>query len=206
MVTMLTHNENMHSRTGILVSRTATTRPVQGWALACGWAACLLVIPSLIWRIAMLSGADTGVAEAELFRSSTTGLVYVLGLNVAELAAALLCLGLVMPWGERVPNWVPGIGGRAIPRLLPVVVGGVGNLALYLLLVPWGTMFLGTWLGWWEAWTPARAMNPVQTGFLLAAYLPFFAWPLAVTGALIGYWQRRRPARVDGRDVMPAPE
>ena len=77
------------------------------------------------------------------------------------LTGAVLTLGLVLPWGERVPRWVPRIGGRAIPVPLVTVpaatvaalftAGGLQSLTLALTgAVPGGTVLI---LPFW-AWGP----------------------------------------------------
>jgi len=43
---------------------------------------------------------------------------------------ALLSLGLVRPWGEVVPDWVPIVRGRRIPVLVAVVPAVAGAVAL----------------------------------------------------------------------------
>lgn len=46
------------------------------------WACLIVVIPSALWRIAMLCGVSTGFAETNLYRGSLGGTVYVLTLEV----------------------------------------------------------------------------------------------------------------------------
>ena len=101
----------------------------------------------------MLSGVDVGFAQADLFRSNAVGTAYVLGLEAVQATAGVLCLGLIRPWGERVPR----LGGREIPRRLPLVVGGTGNALLYLINGALAVRFGSIWLGLAEGWTPRRA-------------------------------------------------
>lgn len=63
---------------------------------------------------------DAGYAAMD-FDGWGTG--YVLGLSVLSEAITLLALGLVRPWGEVLPRWVPLLGGRPLPRLAVVVPG-----------------------------------------------------------------------------------
>lgn len=165
----------------------------QGWARLAAWACLLGLIPSILWRLAMLAGVDTGFAEAEDFRSDRTLTMYVLGLDATELAGGLLCLGLVQRWGEIVPRWVPGLRGRTIHRLVPVVLGGLGAAALYLLFTQMLWVFGRSWLGYTDAWTPTDGMSTAQTTVLALCYAPFVLWPGALTIALVGYWRRRKP-------------
>ena len=82
----------------------------------------------------MMAGADVGFGDAYLYRDSAGGIIYVLALEAVQVGAAVACVGLCRPWGERVPRRVPGLGGRRIPRRLPLVLGGVGNVLLYLIM------------------------------------------------------------------------
>jgi len=43
------------------------------------------------------------------------------GLSVFSEVVALTALGLVRPWGEVVPGWIPLIGGRRIPPYAAIV-------------------------------------------------------------------------------------
>ena len=142
--------------------------PVQPWAAAACWTAFLCPLPSVAWRVAMLAGADVGFGRADLFRTSAGGIAYVVVLELIQVGAALACLGLCRPWGERLPPWVPGAGGRAVPRRLPVIVGGAGNLLLYLIIY--------------------------DVAFSLC-YGPMLAWPVALTVGLVGHWRRHRRRR-----------
>lgn len=158
----------------------------------------LCVLPSILWRVAMLGGVDTGFADADWYRAEGSRVAYVLGLDALQLVGALLCLGLVLPWGERVPTLVPGLGGRTIHRLVPMALGGIGAVVLYLVMGRLVGGFGSVWLGLREGWTPAAGMDPLQATVLGAAYAPLFCWPLVLTVALVGYWRRRSPLRSAG--------
>ncbi|GIJ60478.1 hypothetical protein [Virgisporangium aurantiacum] len=47
-----------------------------------------------------------------------------------DVLGALLTLGLVMAWGERLPAWVPFLGGRRVPISLAVVPATVVSIAV----------------------------------------------------------------------------
>lgn len=167
--------------------------PPQGWARGAAIACVLCVLPSIIWRLAMLAGVDTGFADAEWYRAENSRVAYVLGLDALQLTGALLCLGLARPWGERVPGFVPGLGGWTIHRLVPMVLGGAGALLLYLIVGRLLIAFGSVWLGLREGFTPADGMTPLEGTVLALAYVPLLGWPVALTVALVGYWRRRRP-------------
>jgi hypothetical protein len=184
----------MSSGTQSLFARGSVGRPVPRWALAATALCLLLPLPSVLWRLLMLSGVDVGFADADVYTASAGTVGYVLGLDAVEVLVGLACLGLAMRWGERVPRHVPVLGGWVIPRWLPAAICSLGLLAM---LAIWGMLFysLGrVWLGLGEGWVPDHGMDGTERAFLLACYVPFFAWPLAIITALVGYWRRRRPA------------
>lgn len=143
----------------------------------------------------MMAGADVGFGYAYLYRGSAGGIVYVLALESVQVGAAIACVGLCRPWSERVPGWVPGLGGRTIPRRLPMVLGGIGDALLYLIVYYVATRFALAALSRPPGWTPAQGMSTGQTWVLALCYAPMLLWPVALTVALIGYW-RRRTARI----------
>lgn len=176
-----------------IMSVGAVGREPQPWARRASIACLVCVLPSIIWRLAMIAGVETGFAEAAEYRASGAAVAYVLGLDAVQLAAALLCVGLAMAWGERLPAWVPGLGGRRIHRLLPVVAGALGAALVTFFIVNLLLGFGPTWLGLAEGWTPDAAMNPAQRTVLVLAYAPVLVWPVLLTVALVGYWRRRAP-------------
>lgn len=179
------------------VSHAATIgRGPQRWARIACWAAFCSVLPSAAWRLAMLAGVNTGFGYAQVYRDGGAMTAYVLGLEAVQLGAATLCLGLCYSWGERVPRWVPGICGRALPRPLPVVVGGLGDVLLYVIIGSTAVRFASRWLGMSEGLTPTDGMSPGAITVLAIAYAPMLIWPVALTVALVGYWKRRAPRPV----------
>ena len=165
----------------------------QVWARRASLACLVCVLPSIVWRLAMIAGVDTGFAEAAEYRASGAAVAYVIGLDVVQLAAATLCLGLARPWGERLPGWLPGLGGRPIHRLLPTAAGAVGAVLVTFFIVTLLMGFGPTWFGTADGWTPDAAMNATQRTILFLAYAPVLAWPVLLTVALVGYWRRRAP-------------
>ena len=142
----------------------------------------------------MLCGVDLGFSQADFFRSNASATAYVLRLETIQVLAGTLCLGLIRPWGERVPRWVPRLGRREIPRILPLVVGGIGNALLYYINATLAIRFGAIWLGLAQGWTPAEGMNRWQVAVLVAAYAPMLLlWAPALTVGLVGYGRRRAP-------------
>ena len=142
------------------------------------WACLIVVIPSALWRIAMLCGVSTGFAETNLYRGSLGGTVYVLALEVVQLAAASACVCLAYVNTIRY--------GR-----LPLIIGGIGNLLLYYIM-GYFVIILIRYSQGADVWTPMRGMDATQRLWLYIAYGPFLTWPLVLTGALFGYQERRK--------------
>ena len=142
------------------------------------WACLIVVIPSALWRIAMLCGVSTGFAETNLYRGSLGGTVYVLTLEGVQLAAASACVYLAYANTIRY--------GR-----LPLIIGGIGNLLLYYIM-GYFVIILIRYSQGADVWTPMRGMDATQRLWLYIAYVPFLTWPLLLTGALFGYQERRK--------------
>ncbi|WP_139177657.1 hypothetical protein [Ruania alba] len=46
-------------------------------------------------------------------------------LSLGAWMGAGLTIGLIRPWGERFPHWIPRVGGRTVPPLVAIVPGGI---------------------------------------------------------------------------------
>lgn len=100
------------------------------WAV---WAAHLttwVVLPSGLWRIALVLGYPAGYSDVGFESFQTVGAkVWMLSLSVLCELAAFLTIGLVRPWGEVVPHWIPLIGGRTVRPMAAVVPAALGAAA-----------------------------------------------------------------------------
>jgi hypothetical protein len=158
---------------------------VPRWAVWTAYATTLTTLPSCIWRIAAINFHGPLLERtATLVRGHGpvlfTGLWYVVALSVVSEALAYLTIGLVSEWGEVVPRWIPGLGGRRVPILAAVIPAGFGATVLTLLF-PYALIMLS--LG--------RMVNGTRgTGLLVhgwqavvfaVAYAPLAAW-----GPLLG--------------------
>jgi hypothetical protein len=116
---------------GSKASRSAPPR----WARVAAHAAALTPLPSAVWRISLVVGFSGGFTEQGLIDLDVAGWGWIdlLALSLLSEMTALLTLGLVQPWGEIVPRWVPLIGGRRIPTL-PVVVTAMSGAVLLMVL------------------------------------------------------------------------
>ena len=170
------------------------TTPAPRWARVVAHVIPLTTLPSGLWRICIALGLSLGMLEdGEPFRVSAAEGAYLITLSVAIEALALLGLGLVRPWGERVPRWLPRIGGRPIPPKPVIAVAGTGALLATAVAV----MFF----------VPGNSIADVEATeaglvVVVACYAPLLLWgPLL---ALLTYaYHRRRRLDDAGRDGEP---
>ena len=160
---------------------TTTRSTVSRRDLRISRAIALLALPSGLWRVAL-------VLELPIMTSISLHLpekLQIVGLSVAAELAALTCLALVRPWGERVPGWGPGLRGRSIPPLLVAVPAMLGSITLTLLWTiaigraPFGDffdLFSTTW---------SKALVSV-------CYLPLLAWGPLLAVLTVSYYRRRQ--------------
>ncbi|MEV0700358.1 hypothetical protein AB0I53_20940 [Saccharopolyspora sp. NPDC050389] len=110
-----------------------------------------------------------------------------LGLAVAATGGAVLTWGLIRPWGERFPRWIPGAAGRPVPVNLAVVPAlTVAVLVLAASKVVLTMLFAETGIGLEH----------------VLVWLPMFLWPLwsvALALAAVNYKIRRS---ADQRSAM----
>lgn len=151
------------------------------WAVVAAWAVPACVLPSAVYRVGLM---PTGSASLDW---------YLGGLSAGSMILGLLTLGLVQPWGERLPGWIPSLGGRPIPRAAAAgsaTTGGVIVLlvCLYVVLnstfdfVERGPVLIGA---------DQPPMPPPSAG-VIWCYVPLLAWaPLLLTAA---YRTRRSAA------------
>lgn len=162
---------------------------VPRWAHVAAHLVPLTVLPSGLWRLALGIGIPVGFSGelAELYAAPGWITPYVIVLSLAAEGAALLTLGLVRPWGERVPRWAPGIGGRRIPTAAAVVPAASGAVALT--FVNWTSALL--WFG------PENNGDPdAPHGFagvvMALCYAPMLAWGPLLGAVTVAYYLRRR--------------
>ncbi|MGW2560459.1 hypothetical protein ACWCXB_14660 [Streptomyces sp. NPDC001514] len=166
----------------------APTQPPR-WAVWAAHLTTLVVLPSGLWRIALVLGYPAGYTHEGFAGFQSPGAkVWMLTLSVVCELLAFLTIGLVKPWGEVVPGWIPVIGGRAVRPMAAVVPAALGAIAL-----------TGLWANvpWW--WTyPHEDMT--DTGNLVVGilYQPLFLWGPLLAAVTVSYHRRRSP---HSRDV-----
>lgn len=164
----------------------ATVRPpetVPRWAVRAAHLIPLCTLPSGLWRVALVVGLAGHRGRPRPWDSAV-----ILSLSVVSEALALLALGLVRPWGEVVPDWIPLLGGRRIPTMAAVVPATLGACAVTVI------------------WTFAAVNSPNlangAAGFhgpalwaIYGCYAPLLAWGPLLAAVTVAYHRRRsRPA------------
>lgn len=115
----------------------------------------------------MIFGFSGGFTEQGLIDLDIAGWgwAYLLVLSLLTEFFGLLTLGLIKPWGEVLPYWVPLVGGHSIPTTPVVAVALTGAVVLTLLWTPL--------LFWWSIPHPDMTESGANlVGFL---YLPLVA-------------------------------
>ncbi|WP_345607240.1 hypothetical protein [Pseudonocardia adelaidensis] len=155
-------------------------RPAPRWAVVAAHIVPLTTLPSGLWRVPLALGFPMGLVGLQIQWWEPP---YFIALSLVTEGAALLTLGLVRPWGERVPRRVPLLGGRRVPPLAAVVPASAGAVALGLI---WAYAFrdfpeLGNFHfahGGWKV-------------LMIAAYLPLLLWAPLLAAVTVAYYRRR---------------
>ncbi|MGW6963989.1 hypothetical protein ACWGET_08065 [Streptomyces zaomyceticus] len=157
---------------------------VPRWAVLAAHAVPLVVLPSGLWRLALVAGLPV-TQDAELGTMGVGESVYVVSLSVVSELLAFLTLGLVRAWGEVFPRWMPFLGGR---RVNPAAATGaaLAGAAGLCAIAGWGVYASYADLG------PGIPATPAQDALLIACYAPLLAWPVLLTAVAVAYRRRRR--------------
>lgn len=130
-------------------------------------------MPYALVRFSWLLPTPIGMSATELDAEPGIRMMG-LGLGTIAFCSGLVTLGLIRPWGEIWPRWVPLLAGRPVPVLAAVIPGTIASL---LLLV--GSPGLFTMLSSADQWW-------------IMLFLPFPVWGTAVGLATAAYYFRRR--------------
>ncbi|WP_435240492.1 hypothetical protein [Streptomyces cucumeris] len=169
-----------------------SSAPAPRWAVWAAHATTWAVLPSGLWRIALVLGHPAGYTDEGFadFRSPGAK-VWMLALSVVCECVAFLTIGLVRPWGEVVPRWIPWLGGRAVRPMAAVVPAALGAVALTVL---WADV---------PRWWTYSHHDMTDTGSLVVGilYQPLVLWGPLTGAVTVSYHRRRRPR---GRCVRSA--
>jgi hypothetical protein len=161
-----------------------TTAPVPRWAVVAAHLVPLATLPSSLWRIPVAFGFTMGMVDEGDFADVGVGeSLYVLSLSVILESLALLTLGLVRPWGERAPRWIPLIGGRDVPVKPVVWTAGLGALALAAI---WAYAFRD-----FLSLPDVEFTHDAWHVLLVACYAPLLLWAPLLAAVTWDYWRRR---------------
>ncbi|WP_018653857.1 hypothetical protein [Actinomadura flavalba] len=160
---------------------------VPRWADWAAHAVPLVVLPSGLWRIALGLGVPMGMSgsmAATYEAPSWTLTPYVFALTLVGEFFAFLTLGLVRPWGEVFPAWMPWIGGWRVPVTAAVGAALTGAALVILISVQFGT-------GWNELFGSPEAPQGFAKALMIACYAPFVLWgPLLLAVTAHYAWRR----------------
>ncbi|NYG21448.1 hypothetical protein BJY17_002195 [Agromyces hippuratus] len=159
----------------------ATALRVGRWATG---VAVVIPVGYAVTRIGWFAGVPIGISPSFMQRLDDAHAAPIgAGLGGVALLGAVLTLGLVCPWGEVWPRWVPFLRGRAIPPRLPASLA----IAISLPIMSAGLMYVRKRLAGEEFGATGAEHEP-------GAWLPemfFPLWGAALAIAALAYLHRR---------------
>lgn len=156
-------------------------------AIRIGWYATAVAVAVPVFyavtRFGWLLGVPVGISDEFLAYIAEITPIGA-GLGAVALLGAVLTVGLVRPWGEIWPRWLPFLGGRPVPARLPAY----SALAVSFPITSAGLMYVRRKLS-------GERLGPDGAEDELGAWLPEMLWPLwgaALAVAALAYLVRRR--------------
>ncbi|MEU3350896.1 hypothetical protein [Streptomyces sp. NPDC037389] len=173
----------------------AAASVVPKWAHRAAHAIPLVVLPSSLWRFLLLGGVSGLDNAGSGYRPSPAGYIYVAFLSLFSEGVALLAFGLVRPWGERVPRWIPFLGGRRVPVKAAVIPAATGAFLLTALSL---YFFLNKWIFHFHPGPTAGQSGHVEFEahgwsmvLFVCCYVPVLAWAPLLAALTYAYFKRR---------------
>jgi hypothetical protein len=166
--------------------RRMTERPVPRWAHRLAHVIPLLTLPSGLWRLGLVAGFSMGMLDDSGRPAHVQGTgeaVYIVFLSLFSEAVALTAFGLVKPWGEVVPRWIPLIGGRRVAPYAAIIPATLGALSL---IAIWSFAFRGVFGGNFIPFA-----NDTAEAVMITCYAPLYLWGPALLVLTWAYWRRR---------------
>jgi|tagenome__1003787_1003787.scaffolds.fasta_scaffold20917915_1 hypothetical protein len=155
------------------------------WADWAAQATLWCTLPSGIWRILFGLGLPAGFTGSQDPRHGPWYVLpYVIALTVLAEALAFLSMGLVRPWGEVWPRWVPFLRGRPVHPLAAIIPAALGAAALTLI---WTSALVGT-----QVDPDPEMPHGAKAVILAVCYLPLVAWGPLLAAVTVAYAIRRR--------------
>lgn len=170
-----------------------TSDPPPRWARRVAVLTALMPVPSALWRCSMALGLPVGVDpeyRRQYYAFPGWGTVHVLWISVLLVGLGLLTFGLVQRWGEVVPEWIPAVGSKPVPRTAAIIPAATGALALTLL-----------WLSVFSSISEIFDEFGVEDGaraVVIACYAPMLLWGPLLGVLTVSYARRTRSPRHSG--------
>ncbi|MFF3668361.1 hypothetical protein [Microtetraspora malaysiensis] len=164
--------------------------PPPRWAVWAAHTVPLLVLPSGLWRVALVTGLPIGYADHLPAGGPHIGpgeIAYILSLSLISELAAFMTLGLVRPWGEVAPRWIPFVGGRRVRPAAAVTAACVGA-ALIAMICAWALR---------GDTTISTVLSSTGVAVLIVCYAPLLGWSPLLLAVTFSYWRRHRRATLD---------
>jgi hypothetical protein len=149
-------------------------------------AACAL--PYVIARASWLTPWPLFGGSAEMFAADPSVRALGLALGAAMLTGGALTLGLILPWGERFPRFLAGLGGRSVPPGLAIVPASLVSV----LFTAAGVQFA------------LEGVGSVENSVYVLLMFPFWLWGPLLGLATWAYAMRRATPTVARRSDSPA--
>ncbi|WP_228010326.1 hypothetical protein [Nonomuraea phyllanthi] len=181
--------------------RTAPRRPESGtpaaWARAVTIAAAAVPLfgfslPHLLWVLGVPFGVTSTQAADIAGGGVSAGWTFLIA---GPVVGAGLTSGLVKRWGQVIPSWAPLVGGRRVPRWLPVVL----TVPVGLLIGQYGAMMTGCLtFGMARRCAPAGGTEVLDGNWGFTATYPIFLlWGALLLLAAAGYADTTRSSAAD---------
>ena len=162
-------------------------------AKAAAYAVPLCVLPSALWRLwALADGLPPGCRQA----TQAWEPYYITGLSVVSFGATLLTIGLVRPWGEVIPRWIPLAGGRTVPVRAAVTAASLGATLIFGV---YAYALLNPIFHFRVAPDTPGCPSPLEgpgAWVAVASYAPLLAWGPLLVVVTVAYYRRRSPTQV----------
>lgn len=105
------------------------------WALRWGRRATYVAIFAPVYyditRISWVLGIPLGITSEFLQDLQDTGLAWAgAGLALVSIGGACLTHGLIKPWGEIFPRWIPLLAGKRVPPALAIIPAGCVSIMI----------------------------------------------------------------------------
>lgn len=146
------------------------------------WITYVAIIAPLFYditRLAWLLGIPLGVSGELIQSMKETGAIWAgAGLAFVSIGGAILTHGLISPWGEVFPKWIPFAAGKRVPPAMAIVPAGL----VAVLITVTGMQVVRDF----------KISDTTPDWGAITPLLLFPVWGIALGGAAVCYYYRRR--------------